>query len=140
LAALKCAQFDETDIHLDIGRKTFASGLLLESRNMLFACCVILASRRCFKQVNQSQQLIELGLYNAEFGREGIGLVGQDLEIPSDPSTIAQVRESRGILRGWEQEFFLSAKFSRFTIRNQRVGRAPECALNGLPAKKAATN
>src|SRR6267154_4363611 len=94
------------------------------------------AASQCFIQLNQSQQLIELGLYNPKLGREGVGFVGQDFEIASDAPAIAQVREARGVLCGLEQEFFLRPEFSCLAMCDQGVGYAAEGALNCLLVEK----
>src|SRR5712672_1601974 len=94
------------------------------------------AASQCFIQLNQSQQLIELGLYSTELRGESVGFVGQDFEIASDAPAIAQVREACGILRGLEQEFFLRPEFSCLAICDQSVGNASEGALNCLLIEK----
>jgi len=67
-------------------------------------------------QLNQSQQLVELGLDEAQLGGEGVGFVGQNFEITSNAAAVPQMGKARRILRGLEQEFFLNSKFPRLTV------------------------
>jgi hypothetical protein len=51
-------------------------------------------------ELYQGQSLIELSLYQAEFGGEIVSFVGKDFEITRNTAAISHVREARRVLRG----------------------------------------
>src|SRR6266566_4471589 len=86
-------------------------GLLCGTMTSRLVKSLLPAASQRFIQLNQSQQLVELGLDKAQFGGEGVGFVGQHFEITGDAARVSHVGKARCILRGLEQKFFLSPKF-----------------------------
>src|ERR1700732_1326363 len=83
-------------------------------------------------ELYQGQSLIELSLYQAEFGGEIVSFVGKDFEITRNTAAISHVREARRVLRGGNQEFLLLTKLLGLAICDQGIGNIPECSLDGL--------
>src|SRR4029077_6149843 len=83
-------------------------------------------------ELYQGQSLIELSLYQAEFGGEIVSFVGKDFEITRNTAAISHVREARCVLCGGKQELYLLTKLLGLAICDQGIGNIPECSLDGL--------
>src|SRR5260370_26951512 len=87
-------------------------------------------------ELYKCQQLVKLRLYQAQFGGEIIGVVGEDLKIACSAAFVPHLGKSGRILRGIHEELLLHSKFLGLAIGNQGVGNITESALNGSLIKK----
>jgi hypothetical protein len=80
--------------------------------------------------LDDSQQFIEPCLHNAKLRREGVGFVGQDLQIAGDSTVVAHVGTTRRVLDGSEAQFLLCAEFAGLAVSHQGIRDVSKSSLN----------
>ena len=63
---------------------------------------------------NQARKFIQLGLSQAQFGAEGVGFIGQHLQVAGRPTPITDIRKPRRILCRHDQLLLMLAEFVTF--------------------------
>src|SRR5215472_14528585 len=96
---------------------------LLRSQPLMPPCHLRLpASPEISVNFNQTHKFIELSLSQTQFGIEGIGLVGQNLQVAGSAAAVTQLRKPRRILGRQHQLLLMLPELAVLLISNQRVG------------------
>src|SRR5208283_115123 len=82
--------------------------------------------------VDESQELIQLSLCQAQFGVESIRFIGEHLQVVGGATAVAQLGKPGGILGRKHELLLMLPVLTTFLISNQRVRYSPKSLLTDL--------
>src|SRR5215468_6589152 len=80
-------------------------------------------------QLHQCKALVQLRLRKPQLSVKITRVAVEDFKVTRHSTTVAHVRESRGILSRVRKQLLLSTEFLIFAISNKRIGHLSKCLL-----------